>query len=143
LLHRDQCRQPTIHDDFRLERDKLSSVTFHHRRIPRGPSIVVDNIATLDPTEFLHPFAKRSHARLTFLILLRKVHEYANATAVTLLRPCRERPRRRRAAEQRDELASPDHSITSSARCCKNHGTSMPSALAVLRLMINSNLVGA
>src|SRR5262249_28475806 len=88
LLHPDQCRQPTIHDDFRLERDKLSSVTFHHRRIPRGPSIVVDNIATLDPTEFLHPFAKRSHARLTFLILLRKVHEYANATAVTLLRPC-------------------------------------------------------
>ena len=33
-----------------------------------------------------------------------------------LLRPRRERPRRRRAAEQRDELAPPDHSITSSAR---------------------------
>src|SRR5262249_27386044 len=100
-----QCRQPTIHDDFRLERDKLSSVTFHHRRIPRGPSIVVDNVATLDPTEFLHPFAKRSHARLTFLILLRKVHEYANATAVTLLRARGERPRGCGSAEQSDELA--------------------------------------
>jgi hypothetical protein len=29
--------------------------------------------------------------------------------------PVRPRPRRRRAAEQRDEVATPDHSITSSA----------------------------
>jgi len=34
--------------------------------------------------------------------------------------------------EQRDEFA-PLHSITSSARCWKNIGTSRPSALAVLR----------
>src|SRR5215472_5695362 len=32
-----------------------------------------------------------------------------------LLRPRRARPRSRRAAEQRDEIAAPDHSITSSA----------------------------
>ena len=49
---------------------------------------------------------------------------------------------RRRAAEQRDELAPP-HSITSSARASSDGGTSRPSALAVLRLMTNSNLVGA
>ena len=35
------------------------------------------------------------------------------------------------------------HSIISSARCCKNHGTSSPSVLAVLRLMTNSNLLGS
>src|SRR5262245_8846075 len=34
------------------------------------------------------------------------------------------------------------HSITSSARASSVGGTSRPSALAVLRLMINSNLVG-
>jgi hypothetical protein len=34
------------------------------------------------------------------------------------------------------------HSITSSARCCKNKGTSRPSAFAVLRLMTSSNFVG-
>ena len=51
-----------------------------------------------------------------------------------LLRPRRERPRRRRAAEQRDELA-PLHSITSSARASSVGGTSRPSALAVLRLI--------
>jgi hypothetical protein len=34
------------------------------------------------------------------------------------------------------------YSITSSARCCKNHYTSSPSALAVLRLIDNMNLAG-
>src|SRR5262245_40311510 len=59
-----------------------------------------------------------------------------------LLRSCRHRPRRRRAAEHRDELAPPDHSITSSARASSVGGTVSPSALAVARLMTRSNLVG-
>src|SRR6516165_6523349 len=50
-----------------------------------------------------------------------------------LLRARRERPRRR-AAEQRDELAAL-HSITSSAMASSPAGTLSPSALAVLRLM--------
>src|SRR5262249_36829198 len=57
-----------------------------------------------------------------------------------LLRARRERPRCR-AAEQRDELA-PLHSITSSVRARTAAGTSSPSALAVVRLMMKSNLVG-
>ena len=61
--------------------------------------------------------------------------------ALGLLRARRERPRRRRAAEQRDELASL-HSITSSARESSVGGTVRPSALAVLRLMASSYLVG-
>src|SRR5262249_8358851 len=48
-----------------------------------------------------------------------------------LLRPRRERPCDRRAAEQRDELAPP-HSITSSARARSVGGSSMPSAFAVV-----------
>src|SRR5262249_28512033 len=51
------------------------------------------------------------------------------------------RGNRRHAAEQRDELASV-HSITSSARASSVGGTSMPSALAVIKLMTKSNLVG-
>ena len=58
-----------------------------------------------------------------------------------LLRARRERPRCRRATEQRDELAPP-HSITSSARASSVGGTVRPSALAVLRLITSSNLVG-
>src|SRR5262245_60679239 len=58
-----------------------------------------------------------------------------------LLRACRERPCCR-AAEQRDELAAL-HSITSSARASSVGGTSTPSALAALRLITSSYLVGA
>src|SRR5262249_9435205 len=57
-----------------------------------------------------------------------------------LLRARRERPRCR-AAEQRDELAAV-HSITSSARASSVAGTSRPSALAVLRLIASSTVVG-
>src|SRR5262249_1514396 len=57
------------------------------------------------------------------------------------LRARRERPRRR-AAEQRDELAAAAHSITSSARASSVGGTSRPSPLAVLGLITNSNLMG-
>src|SRR5262245_46094925 len=63
-----------------------------------------------------------------------------------LLRARHERPSRRRAAEQRDELAAfhlCGHSITSSARTNNVGGTSIPSAFAVLRLITSSYLVGA
>src|SRR5262245_5755018 len=52
-----------------------------------------------------------------------------------LLRARRDRPASRRAAEQRDERAASDHSITSSARSRNDSGIARPSALAVLRLM--------
>ena len=56
-----------------------------------------------------------------------------------LLRARRERPHRRRAAEQRDEVAAV-HSITSSAMASSLSGIWRPSVLAVLRLITNSNL---
>src|SRR5262249_30515815 len=59
-----------------------------------------------------------------------------------LLRARRERPRRR-AAEQREKLAPPDHSITSSARASKVSGMFKPSALALLRLSTVSYFTGA
>ena len=59
-----------------------------------------------------------------------------------MLRTRRERPRSRRAAEQGDELAAPDHSITSSAIASTPGGMVRPSTLAVFKLMTSSNLVG-
>src|SRR5262249_15228110 len=58
-----------------------------------------------------------------------------------LLRAYRERPRRRCASKQRDELP-PFHSITSSARASIEGGSSRPSAFAVLRLITSSYFVG-
>jgi hypothetical protein len=59
-----------------------------------------------------------------------------------LLRARHERPRGRRAAEKRDELAAPHSSITSSARKRIDVGSSMPIALAVLRLTNSSIFCG-
>src|SRR5262249_765453 len=59
-----------------------------------------------------------------------------------LLRTRAERPRSRRAAKQRDELAAFHHSITSSAMARTPGGISRPRAFAVLRLMTKSNFVG-
>ena len=63
-----------------------------------------------------------------------------------LLRPRRQRPRRRRAAEEGDELASlhgiARHSITLSARTSRAVGKVRPSALAVFMLMCSSTFVG-
>src|SRR5262245_46021244 len=61
--------------------------------------------------------------------------------AVPLLQARRERPRRR-AAEERDELA-PFHSITSSASCWRCKGMSRPITLADFRLSASSNVVVA
>jgi hypothetical protein len=82
------------------------------------------------------------------------VHEHVRRCGVKkpdnrrcrLLRARRERPSRRRAANQRDELAPSHryaHSIISSASCWRCKGTSRPIALAALRLMTSSNFVGA
>src|SRR5262249_27702139 len=65
----------------------------------------------------------------------------ANHRQRRLLCARRERPRHR-TAEQRDELAALHHSITWSVRASNVVGTSRPSALAVIRLMTRSNLVG-
>src|SRR3954447_24502141 len=60
-----------------------------------------------------------------------------------LLRPSRERTGHRRAPEHRDDLTPSHHSMTSSARASSVGGTSRPRALAVLRLIASSYLVGA
>src|SRR5262249_11993010 len=59
-----------------------------------------------------------------------------------LLRVRRERPRGRRAADERDELAA-FHSIPSSSRSGNAGGMFNPSTRAVLRLTTSSYLVGA
>src|SRR5262249_17024105 len=80
-------------------------------------------------------------ASLCFRIVLGEAHQHCDPPhAVGLLCARRERPRCR-AADQRDELASL-HSITSSARASTVEGISRPSALAVDKLLTNSNVTG-
>src|SRR5262245_12497514 len=109
------------------------------------PSIVDPHVVADSPAQLLQPLMESCEARLSFSIIRGGIHEHADPAHLRLLRARRERPRSR-AAEERDELAALDlraHSITSSARASSVGGTSRPSALAVLRLITNSYLVGA
>src|SRR5262245_33538759 len=96
------------------------------------------DIAVLDPTERLESLAKRNDTSPHFGIILSVWMQECDATHPLALRARRQRPRRR-AAEQRDELA-PLHSITSSARASRVSGTVRPSIRAVSALMTSSNL---
>src|SRR4029077_19712843 len=79
--------------------------------------------------------------QLEFSLLFGESAQIPDNGHLPWLRLRRERPRCRRRAEQRDELASP-HSITSSARASRVGGGDRSSALVVFRLMISSNLIG-
>src|SRR5262249_36446935 len=97
------------------------------------------DIPAFDEACFLEALAECNHEVRG--VSERGVTEETNKRHCRLLRARHERPRRRRAAEQRDELA-PLHSITSSARCWRRNGTSRSRAFAVLRLTTKSNLKG-
>src|SRR5262245_33532797 len=97
------------------------------------------HILALDVARFIQALPEGDHPRSRFGFRQSSADDPDHRHR-RLLRSRRQRPRRR-AAEQRDERAAL-HSMTSSARCCKNHGTSSPSAFAALRLMTSSNLTG-
>src|SRR5262245_736571 len=103
-----------------------------------GPAVFDGDVSTLDKAGFGQPSAESR--RQCLRITRGPAADKSDHRHCRLLPPRREWPRRR-AAEQRDELAPP-HSITSSAATCSVGGTARPSALAVLRFITNSNLVG-
>jgi hypothetical protein len=75
------------------------------------------DIAADGPAALLESVPQRRGAELTFGIILGVEHQHAHPPhPIGLLCVRRQRPRSRRAAEQRDERA-PRHSITSSASC--------------------------
>src|SRR5262249_18222703 len=137
-----QCGERTLprHDDIDLEVDELGRDLGKTFTPSLRPAKLDRNGAPLNPAEFvqsLHksggpgtPSRRRGYAQ-----------EPDGWQLARLLRPRRERPSGR-AADERDELASP-HSITSSARASNVGGMSKPSALAVFKLMTSSYLVGA
>src|SRR5215468_10374983 len=92
------------------------------------------DVPTLDKAGLTQAAPKRFHK--WYVRSGRRAVEESNHWHRRLLRPGRERPSCRCAAEQRDELA-PFHSITSSAVESSVGGTVRPSILAVPALMTN------
>src|SRR5262245_44471694 len=123
--------------------DATADEVSHERRqaiVSAVQPIVLDNhVLTLDVAGFAEASAERSG--MASGGIGPPTADEADGRHRRLLRARRERPRGRRAAEQRDELA-PFHSITSSARRRKSRLIVSPSARAVLRLTTSSNLVG-
>src|SRR5262249_9602700 len=103
------------------------------------PAIADAGISAVDPAQSLQRRAER-RAEPPPLGIIGATHPDRDLAALALLRPRRYWPSRR-AAEQCDELTAPHHSITSSARASNAGGTSRRNALAVRRLMMNSNLL--
>ena len=103
---------------------------------PQSPSVDAE-VAGVRPTQlvkFLPECADKDDEVLAY-------QQTNPALPLGLLRARRERPRCRRAAEKRDELAASDHSMTSSASESRLSEILTPSAFAVVRLMTNSNFV--
>ena len=98
------------------------------------------HIASVNEADFVESLQKDGQVRRESFA--RSTVEEADRWRPNLLRARRQRPCGR-AAEQRDEFAPPDHSITSSAVASSVGGNSRPSALAVFMLITSSNLTGA
>src|SRR5262249_52351010 len=121
--------------------DELGRVFLKELGVARGPAVLEADVVAFLPAELLHRLPERREPRLRFGVALGSGRDDPDPPhPVRLLRARRERPRRRRAAEQCDELAS-FHSITSSAIASSPGGKLMPNAPAVLRLITNSNLI--
>src|SRR5215471_18150584 len=124
------------HDNIDLCPQKIANQRGYRFDIIAKMAKLVGDVAPFDITEVAHP----AHEFLAEWIVARGSRPDVPDTRHLpwLLPPRRERPRRRRAAEQRDERA-PLHSITSSARASSVGGISRPSASAVCKLITNSN----
>src|SRR5262249_50703232 len=101
------------------------------------PPVFDLHVAALEETNLVEPLAECRQPRCARLRTTRvEISDHRHP----LLRPCRERPRDRRATEQRDECAAP-HSITSSASVSRLSEIFRPSVFAVLKLITSSNLL--
>src|SRR5262245_31171332 len=134
------CRGSRRENDIDLEPNELGRELGVALAAPLRPTILEREGAAFNPAELAQSLSK-SRARKA-LVSRRPRANKTDDWQLRLLRACHCRPRRR-AAEQRDELAPPHHSITSSARSRIAVGSSMPIALAVLRLTTSSNFVGS
>src|SRR5262245_26896570 len=94
-----------------LQPNKLLCKHLNSVCVASRPAIVDPEIAALCPTRFFELTRKRRQLALVCRIALRKWHQHGDPSyPVELLRIRRERPHRRRTAENCDELAPPhDH----------------------------------
>jgi len=140
-LHCPRSGRTSSDDGFRGEADQLGRICSDNASIAGAPTIFNFDVATFAPPGFLKCLLECRDPTGCVRIACSEAHQYTNAPhPLRPLRARRERPRCR-AAEQRDELASPRalqqatgtdrYSINSSARADRVGEISRPSALAL------------
>src|SRR5262249_449074 len=127
-------------DEIDVETNHLLRQTREPLDLPVRPSVRNDDVATLDIAQLAQAFPNRVELHSRLRRLQRTRHQHANPRNCPRLLGTASQWPCSRTAEQRDELAAL-HSITSSASASNVAGTSRPSALALLRLSTNSNLL--
>src|SRR5262245_57193530 len=137
-LGRARGRWPTRCDDGDPLADEIGSHRLQPIVLTVRPTILDRDVLGLEETRLAKASAVGGQA--TRKRWRRSAIEKTDYRHCGLLRPCRNRPRHRCAAEQCDELAA-FHSITSSASASSMGGRSSPSAFADLRLITSSNLL--
>src|SRR5262245_40687838 len=126
------CRRGVMRSDHcYLTPDQIGCEVWQSIGLGLRPAILDRHVLALGITGSTNALPECGH-KICTISRLRDAEEPDGRQLSRLLPARRERPRRRRAAEQRDECAA-SHSITSSARASNVAGTSMPSALAVAR----------
>src|SRR5215831_7736893 len=136
LLRSDNLPGSSRYDDIDRATHEIGDEAANHSIITCRKSPIENDVLAVYITEFAHLLQERMKVgRLSGTCSDRDEANNWNRL------PARHNRPHRRAAEQRDELA-PLHSITSSARASSVGGISRLSALAVLRLMTSSNLIG-
>src|SRR5262249_5769063 len=116
-------------DDVRLQTHKVRDVGPHAVEVVTRPPLFDMQIDSFHPAQSAQLLSQNTDARLYICILCGVVHKHAETPNPRgLLPPRRQRPRRRRGAEEREEGAAvhrcADHSITSSVSASSLAGTS-------------------
>src|SRR5262245_45509271 len=89
--------------------DQFRRVFANSVGIGNAPTGIDADVAAVDPAQLRELLQECRHAGLKLWIVRGARHQHPDAPHSLLLRACRERPRRCRAAEQRDELAPALH----------------------------------
>src|SRR6516165_6936046 len=91
--------------------DQLVRVRSYQIDVTAGPTKVHAHVAAIGSTQVRKRLCERGNVSLPHGIVFDVRHEHADAPyAVALLRPRRKRPSGRRADEEGDEVAPPNHS---------------------------------
>ena len=128
-------------DDVDLAGNQLSSQGGQPIEAPLRPAVFDRDVLPFNKTCLAQSFAKSREVQLNRPELRRHRAEDADHRRRLLLRAHDERREAGRPADQREELAAAQYSMTSSARSNTVCGIISPSGLAVSRLMTSSGRV--